>query len=71
MTVPESRVVCVFGRKDECSEEDAVKGPFSRLDGEVRYRTADVDQGHQHGRGVDVRGMKDLCDEICEIGTLF
>jgi len=48
-----------------------MESPFFRFDQEVRFGSVDVDEGHQDGGHLDVRGVQDLRDKLCEIGVLF
>ena len=57
MTVLEGRIVCVFGGEDEGSEEDTMESPVFCLDREMGFGTVDVDERHEDGGHLHVRGV--------------
>ena len=69
MAVLESPIVCVFGGKDEGTEENAVESPLFCLDRKMGFRAVDVDEGHQEGRNLNVCCAEDIRDEVREVGA--
>ena len=59
-----------FGRHDECAEEDALIGPLLEGDLDMGLRALDVDKGDEDGGNLDLCLVKDVCDELEELGVL-
>lgn len=55
--------------EDECAEEDALVGPLLEGDLDVWLCTLDVDEGDEEGRDLDLCAVKDVCDELDELGV--
>ena len=55
--------------EDECAEEDALVGPLFEGDLDVWLCTLDVDEGDEEGRDLDLCAVKNVCDELEELGV--